>query len=147
MDKLEWMFSVVGLVPVILTYGTWGLEFWLAFIADSAALLFGIISGAKMVGVIRRYKLGFSSFVFLSLNWFFIRSRNRNNFFIITLLTIGFFVAISMAFLLPYSGAMILYSLEWYSLFTSASGSVVLSALFYNRAMKKAAQLEEMNRE
>ena len=144
---IGFMATILGIIPVVLTYGTWGLEFWISSIAETFALVIALVAGAKMIGIIRKYKLGFSAFVFLSTNWFFIRSPNRNNFFIITLLSIGFFVAIALSFVLPYSGAMSLYTIEWYSLFTSASGSGILSAIFYNRARKKADRLEETTNE
>ncbi len=141
------LFGTIGTIAALLTYETGGLEFLLSFILASSTVIFGLVSGAKMVGIITKYKLGFSSFLFLSSNWFLIRSRNRNNFFIISMLCAGFFVAITLTFVLPFSGEMILYSMQWYSLLSIVVGSGLLSVLFYNRAKKKADRLEEMANE
>jgi hypothetical protein len=112
-----------------------------------AGLAFFIISTVRMVRIIRQYKLGFSSMVFLSLNWFFIRSANRNNFFIITFLLIGFVVNLGLSFLLPYSGVIPIFSLEWSELMASALATGLLSCIFFIRAQKKATQLEETTHE
>ena len=141
------MISGLSTIPLVLTYGTWGIEFWLFSIIEILALAFGLIAGAKMIGIIRKYKLGFSSFVFLSSNWFFIRSPNRNNFFVASFLTIGFFIGIALGFLLPYTGEMVLLSLEWNGIISSAMVSGLLSITVLIRAKRKAEQLEELGHE
>ncbi|MHA2462065.1 MAG: winged helix-turn-helix domain-containing protein [Candidatus Thorarchaeota archaeon] len=141
------MMTIFSIIPLGLFYGTWGFEFWLSVIAEVTALVISVVSTVKMIRIIRRFKLGFSAFVFVQSSWFFIRSPNRNSFFIITVFVIGFFLSFVLGFLLPYSGAMQLFTLEWYSLITSAMGSGLLSIAFIIRARKKADQLEETTNE
>jgi DNA-binding HxlR family transcriptional regulator len=137
------MFTILIAIPMVLSYGTWGIVFWLSTFATLIGLVVFIGSSVRMVGIIRKYKLGFSSFVFISSNWFFIRSPNRNNFFIITMLIVGSAVSIALGFLLPYTGDVLLFSLEWIGLIISAIGSTVLSIVFIIRARKKAHHLED----
>ena len=136
--------TLLGVIPLVLSYGTWDLVFWLSGMMTLVGFAVLIVSITKMVGIIRKYRLGFSSMVFLSANWFFIRSPNRNNFFFITLLVIGAVFSVALAFLLPYSGEIQLFSLEWIGLITSSIGSALLFTLFLIRAKRKAIRLEEM---
>ena len=141
------LISVLGIIPLALTYGTWGIEFWLSSIIEILALAFGLIAGAKMIGIVKKYKLGFSSFLFISSNWFFIRSPNRDNFFVINFLTIWFFTGTALGFLLPYIGEIVLFSLEWVGIIGSAMISGLLGTTFLIRAKRKAEQLEELGYE
>ena len=138
---------IFSIIPLLLYYGTWGLEFWLSVISELSALVISAISTVRMIRIIRKFKLGFSAFVFVQSSWFFIRSPNRNSFFIITVFVIGFFVSLMLGVFLPYSGAMQLFTLEWIGLFRSAIGSGLLSIVFLIRAKRKADQLEETTNE
>jgi DNA-binding transcriptional ArsR family regulator len=138
---------ILSIIPFVLGFGSGTPEFWLGSVSLSIALVLAIGSTAKVIGIVRKFRLGFSVIVFLSTNWFFIRSPNRNSFFIITILTIGAVIAVALTFLLPYSGAMVLYTLEWYSLVSSAIGSAILAFVFSIRAKRKAERLEETNNE
>lgn len=144
---LGFLAAIFGGIGIALSYDTWGFEFLGSSTIMFLGLAFFIISTARMVRMIQQYKLGFSSMVFLSLNWFFIRSANRNNFFIITFLLAGFVVNLGLSFLLPYSGVLPIFSLEWNELMTSAIATGLLSGVFFIRARRKANQLEETARE
>jgi len=100
-----------------------------------------------MIGIVKKYKLGFSSFLFISSNWFFIRSPNRDNFFVINFLTIWFFTGTALGFLLPYIGEIVLFSLEWVGIIGSAMVSGLLGTTFLIRAKRKTEQLEELGHE
>jgi DNA-binding transcriptional ArsR family regulator len=141
------MLTIVSIIPLMLSYGSWGAVFWLSTFAAFTGLVVFIISLVKMVGIIKKYKLGFSSLVFLSSNWFFIRSPNRNNFFIITLLIVGSAVSTALGLLLPYTGGVQVYTLEWIGLIMAAISSASLSTLLLIRARRKARHLEEMTDE
>ena len=138
---------IFGSIAMALAYGRWQFIYFGFSIVLLAGFTVFIISIVKMVRIIRQYNLGFSSMVFLSLNWFFIRSANRNNFFIITFLVVGFVVNLALAFLLPYSGVMLFFSLEWYELILATIVTGLLSLGFFIRAKKKADQLEEVAHE
>ncbi|MFW9801678.1 MAG: winged helix-turn-helix domain-containing protein [Candidatus Thorarchaeota archaeon] len=140
------MLTILSIVPLLTSYGG-GLVFFMSAIAAVGGTIVFLVSGAKMVGIIRRFRVGFSALLFLSSNWFFIRSPNRNNFFIITLFAIGSFVSLALGFLLPYSGVLHLFTLEWIGLITSAIGSAVLTIALVVRARRKAHHLEEMSDE
>ena len=141
------MLSILSVVPLIMGYGTGGLVFFMSLIATLVGVVVFLASGAKMIVIIKRFKVGFSSLLFLSSNWFFIRSPNRNNFFIITLFAIGSFVCLMLGILLPYSGVLLLFTLEWIGLITSAIGSALVTTVLVIRARKKAHHLEEMSDE
>ena len=136
--------SLLCVIPFVLSYGTWDLVMWFSGVGFVVSIAVFVISIVKMVRIIRKYRLGFSSMVFLSSNWFFIRSPNRNNFFFITILTVGAAVSIALDFLLPYSGEIQLFSQEWIGLVISSIGSTLLSILLLVRAKRKADQLEEV---
>ncbi len=148
MSQLGLMVGIITtflcIIPFMMSYGTWDIVFWLSGVTSLIAFSFFIVSTTKMVRIIRRYRLGFSSMVFLSSNWFFIRSPNRNNFFFITFLVIGAAISIALAFLLPYAGEIQLFAQEWFGLVIASIGSIVLSTWFLIRAKKKANRLEEM---
>jgi len=135
--------AILSIIPFGMGYGTESFIFWISGISIFSALALAIVSSAKFIRIVRRYKLGVSVFVFMSSNWFFIRSANRNSFFIITMLTIGAFVTGALAFLLPYSGEILMYSLEWFSLIVPAINSGLLTIGLLIRARRKAHQLEE----
>ncbi|MHA2084851.1 MAG: DUF7347 domain-containing protein [Candidatus Thorarchaeota archaeon] len=140
---IGFLVSIFSVIPLFLYYGTWGFEFWLSVISELIGLGLSVVSTAKLIGIVRRLKVGFSAFIFLQSSWFFIRSRNRNSFFVITVFVIGFFVSLMLSVLFPYSGVIQLFTLEWFGLITSATGSGLLSIAFVIRAKKKADQLEE----
>jgi hypothetical protein len=140
------MLTILSIVPLTMSY-TGGIVFFMSAIAAVAGAIVFLASGAKMVGIIRKFKVGFSALLFLSSNWFFIRSPNRNNFFIITLFAIGSFVSLTLGFLLPYTGVIQLFTLEWIGLITSAIGSALLTFALVVRARRKAHHLEEMSDE
>jgi DNA-binding transcriptional ArsR family regulator len=137
------MLTILSVAPLLMNYGG-GFLFYMSVGAASAGTIVFLASGVKMVGIIRKLKVGFSALLFLSSNWFFIRSPNRNNFFIITLFAIGSFVSLTLGFLLPYSGVLQLFTLEWFGLLTSAIGSALLTIALVIRARRKAYHLEEI---
>ncbi|MGY5879340.1 MAG: helix-turn-helix domain-containing protein [Candidatus Thorarchaeota archaeon] len=139
--------TILSIIPFTIGYSSGSLEFWLGAISLPIALVIAIVSFAKMIGILRKYKLGFSVILFLSTNWFFIRSPNRNSFFGITLFSVGAIIAGALTFLLPYSGAMLLFTLQWYGIISSAMGSAVLAFGLYLRAKRNAVRLEESNNE
>jgi len=144
---IGFVLTILSIVPFVLGYGSGTLVFWLASISLTLSLVLAIGSIAKMINIIRKFRVGFSVMLFLSTSWFFIRSPNRNSFFVITMLSIGAIIAGALAFLLPYSGEMLLFTLQWYSLISSAIGSAILSFVLSIRAKKKADRLEELNNE
>lgn len=141
------MLTILTIIPFTLDYGSGTIIFLLSGVSFFASLALAIGCTAKMIGILRKYKLGFSVMVFLSSNWFFIRSPNRNSFFVITLFAIGAVVVGMLSLLLPYSGAVLIFSPEWYGLIMTAVGSVVLTTVFSIRAKRKADKLEEINSE
>jgi DNA-binding transcriptional ArsR family regulator len=141
------MVAILSIIPLVLNYGVWDIISWISLATTIVGFVIFIVSSAKMVGIIRKYKLGISSMVFLSSNWFFIRSPNRNNFLIITMFTVGFFVSLCLGFILPYVGEMEWFSLQWIGLIISSISSGLLSLVFLNRANRKAKRLEEISNE
>jgi predicted transcriptional regulator len=137
------MTTLLGIIPFVMSYGTLDIVMWLSGLSSFVGFAVFIVSVVKMVRIVRTYRLGFSSIVFLSSNWFFIRSPNRNNFFVSTLLAVGAAIGIALSFLLPYSGEVQLFTNEWFGLVISSIGSLLLSTFFLIRAKKKANQLEE----
>ncbi|MFW9890404.1 MAG: helix-turn-helix domain-containing protein [Candidatus Thorarchaeota archaeon] len=140
------MLTILSIVPLIMRYGG-GIIFFMSAIAALTGTIVFLASGATMVGIIRKFRVGFSALLFLSSNWFFIRSPNRNNFFIITLFAIGTFVSLTLGILLPYLGVLQLFTLGWTGLITSSIGLMLLTIALAVRARKKAHQLEEMSDE
>jgi len=144
---IGFVLTILSIIPFALGYGSETLIFWLAGVSLLLSLALAIGSVAKIISIIRKFKVGFSAIVFLSASWFFIRSPNRNSFFVIAILSIGAVMAGALAFLLPYTGEMLLFTLEWYSLISSAIGSMVLSLAVSIRAKRKADHLEDQNNE
>jgi DNA-binding transcriptional ArsR family regulator len=139
--------TILSIIPFVLGYGSGTPEFWIGAIALALSLVVAIGSTAKVIGILRRYKLGFSVIVFLSTNWFFIRSPNRNSFFGITLFAIGAIIAAALSFLLPYSGEMLPFTIQWYSLVSSAIGLAILAVGLSIRAKRNAERLEAASNE
>lgn len=137
------MLTMLFFIGALLTYDTGGILYFASVSTTLISLLLTIVFIGKMVGIVRSFRVGFSSFVFLSSNWFFIRSANRNSFFLITLFAIGAMVSGILAIVLPYSGALPLYSLEWWGLVFPAIGSSILSSYLMIRAKRRAVQMEE----
>ena len=151
MSQMGMMFgfvlTILSIIPFVLGYGSGTLEFLLGAISLSFSLVLAIGSTVKVISILRKYKLGFSVVLFLSTNWFFIRSPNRNSFFGIAILSMGAIVAGALAFLLPYSGEMLPFTLQWYGLISSAMGSAVLSLGLAFRAKRYADRMEEADNE
>ena len=141
------MLTILSIIPFVLGYSSGSFEFWLGAISPSIALVVAIGSTAKVIGILRKYKLGFSVILFLSTNWFFIRSPNRNSFFGITLFSIGAIIGGALAIILPYSGAMLAFTLQWYGIISSVIGSLVLAIALFIRARRNAERLEDANNE
>jgi DNA-binding HxlR family transcriptional regulator len=139
--------TIVSLIPFALGYGSGTLVYWIASISLAMSFLLAIGCTAKMLGILRKLKVGFSVVLFLGSNWFFIRSPNRNSFFIITLFSVGAVVIGALAFILPFSGAILLFSQVWYTLIVSAIGSAFLTIAFFIKAKRSADRLEEINGE
>ncbi len=144
---LGFVMTILSIIPFAIGYNSGNPEFWIGAILLSVSLVLAIGSTGKVIGILRRYKLGFSVVVFLSTNWFFIRSPNRNSFFGITLFAVGAIIASALAFLLPYSGEMLPFTIQWYGIVTSAIGSAVLALALSIRAKRNAERLEETNNE
>ncbi len=139
--------TIFGIIPFIIEYGSGTPIFWASSISLLLSLILAIGSTAKMISIIRKFRVGFSVIVFLSSSWFFIRSPNRNSFFVITLLSFGAIIAGALSFLLSYTGDMILFTPQWYGLISSTIGSMVLILALSIRAKRKADRLEERNNE
>ncbi|MBN2230710.1 MAG: helix-turn-helix transcriptional regulator [Candidatus Thorarchaeota archaeon] len=144
---IGFMLTIISLIPVLLTYGVWDLWSWLAIIAFSAALTVGLGSLVKVVSMVAKYKLGFSVLLFLSPNWFFIRSPNRNSFFIITGTTAVSVVSFLLLIILPYAGEIALYSPVWFGLLLFGALMTTITVGLVIHAKRRADRLEEMNSE
>lgn len=141
------VFFLISLIPIIIRHVIVSSYLVLSYVVLPVSLLVALLSTVKMVGIIRRFRVGFSSILFLSSNWFFIRSPNRNSFFVITMFLVGAIVACILGIVLPYTGEIQLFSLQWYGLITSSFGSAILASVFSIRAKRKADRLEEMKGE
>jgi len=146
-SMVGFIMMLLSIIPFVLGYGSWTLEFWIGAISLSVSLVMAVGFTAKFIAILRRYKLGFSVMVFLSSNWFFIRSPNRNSFFAISLFIVGAVIAFVLSMLLPYTGDIAIFSLQWYSLILNGVGSAVLSVGLYIRAKRKADRLEATDNE
>ena len=144
---LGFVMVILSIIPFGFGFGTWSIEFWLSVIILSLLLVLTFVSTAKMILILRRYKLGFSIVLFLSSNWFFIRSPNRNSFFGVTLLAIGTILTSALSLLLPYSGAISLFTLEWYVLVSAAIVFATLTLGLSFRTKRNADRLEDANNE
>lgn len=134
--------GVFSLVAAVLTYGVSWTLFWPSVALGLAALVIALRSTWKMVGIIRKMKLGLSSLVFLQLNWFLIRSPNRNGFLIITFFAIGSFVNGFLFLLLSYSGELALYSLQWVGMLLGTIFTTLLTIALTARVRSRTLQLE-----
>ena len=141
------LFTVLSFISLILHYDSGSLWFWLSGLALTFSLLLAIRSTVTMIGILRNFKLGLSVLVFLSSNWFFIRSPNRNYFFAITMLVVAAIVPGALSILLPSVGEMLFFSLEWIGLVISAVTSACLVVFFSVRAKRKADRLEALYNE
>lgn len=139
--------TVLSFIPFVLGYGSGTFEFLISTFSLTASLLIVIVSIAKMIGILRKFRLGFSVVVFFSPNWFFIRSPNRNSFFVITIFAAVAIITGALAFLLPYTGEIIPLTLQWYGLVSSAIGSAALSIGLSFRAKRYAERMEESDNE
>jgi DNA-binding transcriptional ArsR family regulator len=106
-----------------------------------------IISLVKMLGILRRLKVGFSVILFLGRNWFFIRSPNRNTFFLLTLTIVGTVICGVFTIVLPFVRMIALFSIQWYGLTLGTIGLAILTVALFIHARKRADRLEEMNSE
>jgi len=134
-------------IPLAIGYGTDLLALWLSRVSLLVFLALGAVSAAKMIWIIRKFRVGFSAVLFLSYYWFFIRSANRNQFFAIMMLTVGTIIAGALAFLLPYTGEMAIFTIEWYSLVSVAVGLATLTVILSVRAKRRADHLEAVDSE
>ncbi|MHA2425717.1 MAG: winged helix-turn-helix domain-containing protein [Candidatus Thorarchaeota archaeon] len=144
---MGFIFTILSIIPVGIYYGTGGLEFWFGVVTLLCALTLALGSMIKMFSILSKLKVGLSVLLFLSTNWFFIRSPNRNSFFLITMFAVGAVMSGALAILLPYVGEIALYSIQWFSLISSSIGSALLTLALSIRAKRKADRLEEMNGE
>lgn len=139
--------SILSIIPLSIGYSTDVIAFWLSRTSLSFFLVLGVASAVKMIRIVRKFRVGFSVIVFLSNNWFFIRSANRNRFFAIMILTLGAIITGALALLLPYSGEIALFTLEWYSLISGAAGLAILTVILSVQAKKRADHLEAISSE
>ena len=144
---LGFMMTLLSVIPLVLNWGTWNAIFWISGIVFITVLSAALISTVKFFSIVTKYKLGISIFVFMSSNWFFIRSANRNRFLIITVFAIGVFVSGALAFLLPISGEFAYFSFQWYQFFVPAITTGILTIWLFLTTRRKARKLEEMNNE
>lgn len=144
---IGFILTILSIIPFALGYGSGSLVFWISSISLLLSLTLAIASIAKMISILRKFRVGFSVVLFLSASWFFIRSPNRNSFFGITLLTVNAIITGALSFLLPYTGEVMLFTLEWFGLVSVAICFMVLAIALSLRARKRAARLEEQNNE
>ncbi|MDF1537933.1 MAG: hypothetical protein P1Q69_03430 [Candidatus Thorarchaeota archaeon] len=144
---IGFIFTILSIIPMGINYGTENIAFWLGAGLFSFSIVLATVSVAKMIGIIRKLKVGFSVILFLSTNWFFIRSPNRNSFFLITMFAVGSVISGALSIILIYAGEIALYSIPWFSLISGSIGSAVLTFVLSVRAKRKADRLEELNNE
>jgi DNA-binding HxlR family transcriptional regulator len=121
--------------------------FWIGVISFPISIVFTVRTSSNVLEIVNKFRLGFSAILFLSTSWFFIRSPNRNSFFIITLMTIGTIIAGALTFLLPMSGRIFLYTPESYNLILITSVSIILTFAFAIYIKRKLDRLEESDSE
>jgi DNA-binding HxlR family transcriptional regulator len=121
--------------------------FWIGVISFPISIVFTVRTSSNVLEIVNKFRLGFSAILFLSTSWFFIRSPNRNSFFIITLMTIGTIIAGALTFLLPMSGRIFLYTPESYNLILITSVSTILTFAFAIYIKRKLDRLEESDSE
>ena len=121
--------------------------FWIGAISFPIAVVLFYRTTSNVLEIITKFRLGLSAILFFSTNWFLIRSPNRNSFAIVTLATVGTLILGALAFLLPMSGRMFLYTQEWYNLLAITAGSVILTFALSIHAKRKVERLEESNSE
>jgi len=103
-----------------------------------------IISIVKMIGILRRLKVGFSVILFLGNNWFLIRSPNRNTFFLLTFTIAGTVICSILTIILPFVSVIVLFSIQWYGLTLSTIGFAILTVALFIRAKRRADRMEEI---
>ena len=141
------MFSIICLLPLLIEFNLGPVFYGVSLFALFASLGVTLVSTAKMISIISKLKVGVSAILFLSTNWFFIRSPNRNRFFFITMFIVGAVISGILAIILPYTGEMLLFSYQWYGLVISGFGSAIIATYLSIRAKRNADRLEEMNGE
>ncbi len=143
---------IIGLMLTFLSFilymQTWGagtIDSWLVLFAFGTSVVIAVGAIANVVAIVRKFKVGFSILLFLSTDWFFIRSPNRNRFFVLTLAIVITLIAGMLAIVLPVTGTMAPYTLEWYGFFVFAVGFGLLSTWLFFSTMNRARALEEMH--
>jgi DNA-binding transcriptional ArsR family regulator len=106
-----------------------------------------LISIVKMIGILRRLKVGFSVILFLGKNWFLIRSPNRNTFFLLMITIAGTVICGVLTIIFPYVSLIELFSIQWYGLIVCTLVFTFLTVALFISAKTKADRLEEMNGE
>jgi DNA-binding transcriptional ArsR family regulator len=140
---IGFMCTILSSIPFIFYFGTGTPAAWISSIGFAGFLLLTLGSLIRLVSILRKYKLGFSVVVFLSYNWFFIRSPNRNSFFVISILIVVTFLTGTLSFLLPFAGNILLFSGEWFALVGICVVAAVLAIALGIHARRVTALLEE----
>lgn len=130
-----------------LNYGAGNLSFWLGRITLPIALMLAIISTANMIRILKKFNVGFSVLLFLSSDWFFIRSPNRNIFFGIGITAVIAAICSFFTIILPFVGEIAMFSIQWYGLILGTIGFSVLAFTLSIRAKRKADHLDAINGE
>ncbi|MFW9932755.1 MAG: winged helix-turn-helix domain-containing protein [Candidatus Thorarchaeota archaeon] len=141
------IFTILSLIPFLIDFNAASPFIWISSAFFMISLGIAVGSTAKMIGILRKFKVGFSIMVFLSSNWFFIRSPNRNRFFIITMLTVASIITGALGILLAFSGEIAWFSMWWYQLVVPSITTGILTIWLYIRTRRRAHQLEEKQNE
>jgi len=141
------MLTVISIIPVLLTYGTSTIWSLLSVVLLSCSIFLSLISLGKVLSIVTKYKLGFSVLFFLSSNWFFVRSPNRNSFFVISGTTAITVVLFLLTIILPLAEEITLFSPIWFGavLFGAIMATISITLAF--DAKKRADELEEISNE
>ncbi len=139
------MFSLTWINRILIGVNTGGLFYGLAIIGLLVSLSVAIISTVKMVNIIRKFEVGFSSMVFLSTVWPFFKSPNRNSFFVITIFIFGAIFTGIAGIGLTYTAVFPIFSPVWFGFISNGVVSATIATILSIRAKRKADRLEAMN--
>jgi DNA-binding transcriptional ArsR family regulator len=139
--------TLLSFIGMIVTLGTNQLGFVVVFTSFVLSLLLTASSISKLIHLTRKYNLGLSVLLFITDNWFLLRSPNRGNF-----MAFGGFAAISIFFMAFYLLLVAVGSIPWISgigvaMIMISIFTAPFALILADTAIKKVEELESMDGE
>ncbi|NWF96968.1 MAG: hypothetical protein HXY34_12575 [Candidatus Thorarchaeota archaeon] len=153
MVQMGWITGLLWFIHSVewssLGHATGSIAFWLSIFSLVCSSALTVASIARMLAILRNYHLGLSVMVFLSSNWFFIRSPNRNRFGLVLVLTLGTYLMAATTVAATYAGSPGLLSSAWclQACATASLATLLVALLAYAKKQADALEVSEIERE